>query len=182
MWFGKRNCDWEVDQWVKKHLMHSPGSTCQDQELLTRRKNKTDSISVSVPLKMFDPRKKKLRVWMVWNEGMWGRALVLGRAYIMKNLLTTTTIAARGKVNFSWPKWHRLSDRLICVFSLCVLLESLMLELILKSDLETFLCQRADHPILIFKSRNSLSVFSVLAPAYFEEERTDNAFNSSEDD
>ena len=55
---------------------------------------------------------------------MWGRALVLGRAYIMKNLLTTTTIAARGKVNFSWPKWHRLSDRLICVFSLCVLLES----------------------------------------------------------
>ena len=128
------------------------------------------------------PTQKKLRVWMVWNEGMWGRALVLGRAYIMKNLLTTTTIAARGKVNFSWPKWHRLSDRLICVFSLCVLLESLMLELILKSDLETFLCQRADHPILIFKSRNSVRVFSVLAPAYFEEERTDNAFNSSEDD
>ena len=87
-------------------------------------------------------------------------------------------------MNFSWPKWHRLSDRLICVFSLCVLLESLMLELILKSDLETFLCQRADHPILIFKSRNSVSVFSVLAPApaCFDEERTDNTFNSSDDD
>ena len=140
------------------------------------------SILVSVAPQNVWPTQKKLRVWMVWNEGMWGRALVLGRAYIMKNLLTTTTIAARGKVNFSWPKWHRLSDRLNCVFSLCVLLESLMLELILKSDLETFLCQRADHPILIFKSRNSVSVFSVLAPAYFEEERTDNAFNSSEDD
>ena len=82
------------------------------------------SILVSVAPQNVWPTQKKLRVWMVWNEGMWGRALVLGRAYIMKNLLTTTTIAARGKVNFSWPKWHRLSDRLICVFSLCVLLES----------------------------------------------------------
>ena len=81
------------------------------------------SILVSVALQNVWPTQKKLRVWMVWNEGMWGRALVLRRAYIMKNLLTTTTIAARGKVNFSWPKWHRLSDRLICAFRLCVLLE-----------------------------------------------------------
>ena len=65
---------------------------------------------------------------------------------------------------------------------IAITIVSFRLELILKRDLEMFLCQRADHSILIFKSRNSVSVFFVLAPACFDEERPDNASNSSEDD